>query len=179
MKRQVLTLIAVLTLVVAGALFAQSYQTPTTQQPPSQQVDETGQPETGPGPDVDVDTGANAEDGVMDVEVNRNTDPDTAAQGNDQTGTTGTGTTGTQGTTGTTTGTTGTTTGTTGTMGTTTGTTNLDNDADTTGTTDDDDTTTGVGTDTDDLPDTGSELPLVGLVGLLALGAAVVVRSVR
>ena len=153
MKRQILTLIAVLTLVVAGALFAQSggygspapSTQPSAQQPssvpPSQQVDETGKPETGPGPDVDVDVGRNAEDGVMDVDVNRTTDPDTAAEGNDHPGTHTPGTT--------------------------------------TGTAYDNDTTTDVSGDTDNLPDTGSEMPLVGLIGLLALGAALIVRSVR
>ena len=34
-------------------------------------------------------------------------------------------------------------------------------------------------TDNDNLPDTGSELPLVGLVGLLALGGAVAFRASR
>jgi LPXTG-motif cell wall-anchored protein len=179
MKRQVLTLIAVLTLVLAGALIAQSgapAQNPTSL-PPSQQVDQSGQPETGTGPDVDVDVGRNAEDGVMDVDVKKNTDPDTAAQGNDHPSTHGTmGTTGTQGTMGTT-GTQGTM-GTTGTSG-TTGNTNLNNDNDTTGTTYGNDTNTGMGGDTDNLPNTGSEMPLVGLIGLLALGAALAVRSIR
>lgn len=80
MKKQILTLLAVLVLATGTVLMA---QTPNTTLPPSQQVDPSGQPETGPGPDVDVDAGANAEDGLVDVEVNRNTDSDTAAQGND------------------------------------------------------------------------------------------------
>ncbi len=47
----------------------------------SAQVDQSGTPETGTG--VDVDGGRNAEDGVVDVDVNRTTDADTAAVGND------------------------------------------------------------------------------------------------
>ncbi|HKV06939.1 MAG TPA: LPXTG cell wall anchor domain-containing protein, partial [Thermoanaerobaculia bacterium] len=79
----------VLALATGTALWAQS--TGTTQTPPpSQQVDQSGQPETGTGPDVDVDVGRNAEDGVMDVEVKRNADSDTEAQGNDPAVTTGT-----------------------------------------------------------------------------------------
>src|SRR5262245_59165234 len=89
MKRQIFTLLIALLLATGTALLAQTAYPPA---PPSQQVDQTGQPETGPGPDVDVDVGKNAEDGVMDVDVNRTTDPDTAAQGNDPntTGTAGT-----------------------------------------------------------------------------------------
>jgi hypothetical protein len=82
MKRQIVTFLMVLALATGTALWAQS--TGTTQSPPpSQQVDQSGQPETGTGPDVDVDVGRNAEDGLVDVEVKRNADSDTAAQGND------------------------------------------------------------------------------------------------
>lgn len=86
MKRQIVTFLMVLALATGTALWAQTPQAT----PPSQQLDQSGQPETGMGPDVDVDAGANAEDGVMDVEVNRNTDSDTAAQGNDPAVETGT-----------------------------------------------------------------------------------------
>jgi hypothetical protein len=96
MKRQIFTLLIALLLATGTALLAQTAY--PTQVPPSQQVDQTGQPETGSGPDVDVDAGRNAEDGVVDVEVNRTTDSDTAAQGNDPNPTVGT--TGTTSTTG-------------------------------------------------------------------------------
>ena len=137
MKRQLLMLLTLALVLVAGtALMAQT--TGTTPLPPSQQVDQSGKPETGSGPDVDVDVGKNAEDGVMDVEVNRNADSDTAAQGNDH-----------------------------GTMG-------------TTGTTGSTDTTSGLNADQDDnLPDTGSEMPLLGLIGLFALAGAATLRASR
>lgn len=83
MKRQIFVLLMALVVATGTTLWAQS--TGTAPVPPSQQVDQSGQPETGPGPDVDVDTGRNAEDGVVDVDVNRRTDADTAAQGNDTT----------------------------------------------------------------------------------------------
>ena len=84
MKRQIFVLLMVFAVATGTALWA---QTTGTAAPPSQQIDQSGQPETGPGPDVDVDVGRNAEDGVVDVDVNRTTDPDTAAQGNDTMGT--------------------------------------------------------------------------------------------
>jgi LPXTG-motif cell wall-anchored protein len=137
-----------LVLVAGTALVAQT--TATTQLPPSQQVDQSGKPETGSGPDVDVDVGKNAEDGVMDVDVKRHTDSDTAAQGNDHATmdhTTATGTTGNTGTT---------------------------------GTTYSNDTTTGTNADQDNnLPDTGSEMPLLGLIGLFALAGAATLRASR
>jgi len=142
MKRQIFTLLIALLLATGTVLLA---QTANPQVPPSQQVDETGKPETGPGPDVDVDVGKNAEDGLVDVEVNRTTDSDTAAQGNDPNPTVGT----------------------TGTTGTTTGA------YDTT------DTNTGMDADNDNLPDTASGMPLLGLIGLLALGGAVAVKATR
>lgn len=82
MKRQIVTFLMVLALATGTALWAQSTGTPQAT-PPSQQVDQSGQPETGTGPDVDVDAGRNAEDGLVDVEVKRNPDSDTAAHGND------------------------------------------------------------------------------------------------
>src|SRR5215218_2044578 len=153
MKRQIFTLLIALLLATGTVLLA---QTANQQVPPSQQVDETGKPETGSGPDVDVDVGKNAEDGLVDVDVDRNTDSDTAARGNDPNPTVGT--TGRTGVTGT---------GTTGTTGTTTG---------AYGTTD---TNTGMDADNDNLPDTASGMPLVGLIGLLALGGAVAVKATR
>jgi LPXTG-motif cell wall-anchored protein len=79
MKRQIFVLLTALVVATGTTLWAQS----TAPLPNSQQVDQSGQPETGPGPDVDVDAGRNAEDGMVDVDVNRRTDADTAAQGND------------------------------------------------------------------------------------------------
>jgi hypothetical protein len=173
MKRQIFTLLMVLVLATGVAVMAQTTQTPANPQqlPPSQQVDQTGQPETGSGPDVDVDTGKNANNGVLNVDVTRNTDADTKAQDNDSaadtTGTTGaTGTTGTMNTTGSTTGATGTTGTTTNTYGTTTDTTNTT------------DTTTGTAGSQSNLPN-GSELPLFGLIGLASLAGALAVRSTR
>jgi hypothetical protein len=123
MKRYIFTLLMVLVVVAMGTTLMA--QTPTTG---DQRVDQSGQPETGPGPDVDVDTGAAAEDGVADVDVKSRTDADTAAQGND----------------------------------------------------DATDTTAGMNdTDNDNLPDTGSELPLVGMLGLLSLAGAVALRANR
>jgi LPXTG-motif cell wall-anchored protein len=158
MRKQILMLLTLALVLVAGtALVAQT--TGTTQLPPSQQVDQSGKPETGTGPDVDVDVGKNAEDGVMDVDVNRTTDPDTAAQGNDHT---------TMDHTGTTTRGTGSSLNGTGTTGTTTDTTY--------GSTD---TTTGTAADNSNLPDTGSEMPLLGLIGLFALAGAATLRASR
>lgn len=165
MKRQIFTLLMALVLATGAVLMAQN--TTNTQLPPDQQVDQSGKPETGTGPDVDVDVGRNAEDGLVDVDVDRNADSDTAAQGNDpnpQTGTTGT--TGQ--------------TGTTGTMGQTnrtgqTGTeTDVDVDADV-----DTDVSGTYDADRDNLPETGSEMPLLGLIGLLSLAGAVIIRVVR
>lgn len=186
MKRQTVTLLMVLALAMGTAVWAQS--TGTTQAlPPSQQVDQSGEPEQGTGLDVDVDAGRNAEDGLVDVEVNNETDSDTAAQGNDNAGTAG------QTDTTTRTGTTppaGTTRSTTGTMGTGTTGSSLNNDQD------DDVTATGTATgtagtyggtetgsdlsgDTDSLPETASNTPLFALLGLLSLAGAFVVRMVR
>jgi hypothetical protein len=105
MKRQIFTLFTVLTLTAFGALMA---QTPSNSAlAPSQQVDQSGKPETGSGPDVDVDTGHNADNGVLDVDVSRTTDSDTSARGDNSrnngttTGTMNGTTTGTRTTTGT------------------------------------------------------------------------------
>ncbi|MES1240197.1 MAG: LPXTG cell wall anchor domain-containing protein [Acidobacteriota bacterium] len=146
MKRQMLMLLTLALVLVAGtALVAQT--TGTTQLPPSQQVDQSGKPETGTGPDVDVDVGKNAEDGVMDVDVTRNTDADTAAQGNDHPMDNHA-------------------------MDTTTGST-------ATGTGTADTTTTGTAADQGNLPATGSEMPLIGLIGLFALAGAATLRASR
>ena len=55
MKRQIFTLLMVLVLATGAVLMAQSNS--NSQLPPSQQVDQSGKPETGSGPDVDVDVG--------------------------------------------------------------------------------------------------------------------------
>ena len=47
------------------------------------------------------------------------------------------------------------------------------------GTTSTTDTTTGVDTDSDNLPETASGMPLLGLIGLLALGGAVAIKTTR
>jgi hypothetical protein len=185
MNKKMIAFVMSLTLVAFGVAFAQTTGQSTL--PPSQQVDQSGKPETGPGPDVDVDAGRNAENGVLDVDVDRTTDSDTAATDRNST---------------------------TGTMGTTTGTTNLRNerengsgvdvdvdtgarangavdvdvkrhgDADTdasgvdeTGGLDNENTATAG--DNDALPGTASELPAVALLGLLALAAAFTVRFLR
>jgi hypothetical protein len=41
------------------------------------------------------------------------------------------------------------------------------------------DTTTGLDTDDDSLPETASEMPLLGLIGLLALAGAATIKAVR
>jgi hypothetical protein len=134
MKRQILMLAMALVFVMTTGAMAQS-TTPSV--PPSQQVDQSGQPETGTGPDVDVDAGRNAEDGLVDVEVNRNADSDTAAQGNDTADT-------------------------------------MDQSGTYSGST----TDTGMAAD-DTLPSTASGTPLMGLLGLLSLAGALVLRTVR
>lgn len=172
MKKQIFTLMMALVLATGTALVAQSNNTQTL--PPSQQVDQSGQPETGTGIDVDVDAGANAEDGIMDVEVNRETDPDTAAEGNDNPTGTATGTA--TGTLGNTTGTaTGTATGLTGTAE-----TDVDVDADVDMDTDTATADMDVDADADtNLPATASNSPLFALIGLLALAGAVTIRAIR
>jgi len=165
MKRQIFTLMIALVLVTGTALVAQT--TGNTQQlPPSQQVDQSGQPETGSGPDVDVDAGANAEDGLVDVDVDANADSDTAAQGNDPNPTVGT--------TGTVTGRT----GVTGTATTTTTTTGVDTDVDVNADVDTD-VDASMDTETGSLPETASGMPLLGLIGLLALGGAIAIKTTR
>jgi hypothetical protein len=80
MKRLIFSLLVVLAVALAAGLMA---QTPTTQPlPPSQQVDQSGQPEQPGHPDVDVDVGKNAANGVVDVDVERHGDADTKAQDN-------------------------------------------------------------------------------------------------
>jgi hypothetical protein len=193
MKKQLFVFALALMLAAFGVAVAQTTGQSTL--PPSQQVDQSGQPETGTGVDVDVDAGQNAEDGVLDVDVDSTTDSDTAAEGNDTTGTMGT-------------------TGTAVTPQTTTGATNLQNeteagegvdvdvdtgaraegavDVDVNSTTDADTDASGVDEtggldrestatagDTDSLPGTASELPALALLGLLAMAAAFAVRFLR
>lgn len=180
MKRQIFTFFMALVLVAATGLMAQSgggsgggansgavsggsgsTGTTTGTVPSSQQVDQSGQPEHTGRPDVDVDTGSNANNGVLNMDVKRNGDADTKAGNNpngNQMGTTGT--TGSMNT-----GTTATTT--TGTD-TTTGAYNSD--------------TTGTGSSASGsrrMPRTASDMPLVGLLGALALAGALGLRSVR
>jgi hypothetical protein len=188
MKRQIFTLFTVLALTAFGILMAQTPSTTTL--PPSQQVDQSGKPETGPGPDVDVDTGHNASNGVLDVQVNKHTDPDTSAKGTNSP------------TTGTTTGTTATTT-TTGTVNNGTGVlperetgsgvdvdvdtgarangavdvdVNRTTDADTTANENEKVTRTGADRN---LPGTASDLPLFALIGLSALAGFAALRLSR
>ena len=166
MRKQILTL-AILALAMTAGLMAQS-TTSTSTLPPSQQVDQTGKPETGPGPDVDVDAGSNAKNGVLNVDVDRNTDPDTAAEPGDQPANRND-LNNTQNPV---------TTGTTATGNAVRDAADMDNDTDTT-------TTGGTysGTDNDadqdSLPSTGSEMPLIGLLGLIALAGAFVIRANR
>ncbi|MFL6234654.1 MAG: hypothetical protein ACJ76N_16090 [Thermoanaerobaculia bacterium] len=162
MKRQIFTLLMVLVLATGAVLMAQSNT--NTQVPPSQQVDQSGQPEQPGHPDVDVDTGKNANNGVLNVDVKRHGDSDTKA-GNNPNGnkvdTTATGTAGQyNGTTGSTT--------TTTTTGTTTTGSSYDNSAN-----------TGVSGSSSNLPRTASDMPLVGLIGALALAGALALRSSR
>jgi cobalamin biosynthesis Mg chelatase CobN len=143
--------------------------TTNTQLPPSQQVDQSGKPEQTGRPDVDVDVGKNANNGVANVDVKRHGDSDTKAQGN-------TGNTGNTGTTGTTT------TTTTGTYnGSTTGSTTGSMDNTTTGTSTG--STYGNGTnaggDRSGLPNTASDMPLLGLIGALSLAGALGLRATR
>lgn len=161
MKRQIFTLLMALVLPTA-ALVAQSTPTPNPQVPPSQQVDQSGQPEQTGRPDVDVDTGKNADNGVLNVDVKRNGDSDTKA-GNNPNGN-AMGTTSTMGKTGTT----GTYNGTTSTGTTTTTTTGTNNDS--TGMSDSRSTR---------LPGTASDMPLFGLFGALALAGALGLRQIR
>jgi cobalamin biosynthesis Mg chelatase CobN len=165
MKRQIFTLLMALVLTTA-ALVAQSTPTPNPQVPPSQQVDQSGQPEQSGRPDVDVDTGKNADNGVLNVDVKRHGDSDTKA-GNNPNGN-AMGTTGTMGTAGTT----GSNTGTTGTTGqysgSTTSTTTTTNDS--AGVSDSRST---------HLPGTASDTPLFGLLGALALAGALGLRQIR
>jgi hypothetical protein len=168
MKKQLFALVMALMLAAFGVAVAQTQST----LPPSQQVDQSGQPETGTGPDVDVDAGRNAENGVLDVDVDRTTDSDTAATYRNST--TGTGLqnkpeegmdvdvdTGARA--------------------------NGAIDVDVSRTSDADTDASGVDetgsldneTETGSLPGTASELPAVALLGLLAMAAAFAVRFLR
>jgi hypothetical protein len=155
MKRQIFTLLMVLVLATGAVLMAQSNS--NSQLPASQQVDQSGKPETGSGPDVDVDLGHNADNGVADVDVDRRTDADTKAQGDN-----------------------GQATGTTGTMGQgTTGTTGTNATGTNTGTYGNDTAATGNNADNDNLPNTASDMPLFGLLGALSLAGALALRASR
>jgi len=190
MKRQIFTIFMALVLTAATGLMAQSgggsgggansgavsggsgstgTTTGTTTGtmgtlPPSQQVDQSGQPEHTGRPDVDVDTGSNANNGVLNMDVKRNGDSDTKAGNNpngNQMGTTGTSGSMNTGTTTTT----------------TTGTTGTDT---TTGSYSGDTTSTGSSVSgSRSMPRTASDMPLVGLLGALALAGALGLRSAR
>lgn len=193
MKRSILAILTTCTLASAGALMAQAPQNTTAPGPTQQQ--EPGQTNNNlPNP------------GNPQTQLNQGT---TSSTPTDTYGTTGqsTTTTGVQtGQTGTATSTTGTSgsmnndLNNQGTQGTVTGTTttttdtgvDVENDMNTTSrstgamTSDPssgmDQTTTGgsyAGDDNATLPETGSEQPLLALLGLLALGAALIVRQVR
>jgi hypothetical protein len=171
MKRHIFAIFMALVLAAATGLMAQSgggsgggansgavsggsgtTGTTTGSVPPSQQVDQSGQPEHTGRPDVDVDTGKNANNGVLNMDVKRNGDADTKAGNNpngNQMGTTTTGTTGTTTTTGAYTG----------------STTSTDTDASASG--------------SRNMPRTASDMPLVGLLGALALAGALGLRSIR
>lgn len=175
MKRSILAILTTCTLASAGALMAQTPQNTTAPGPTQQQ--EPGQTNNNlpnPGnPQTQLDQGT------------------TSSTTTDTYGTTGQSTT----TTGVQTGQTGTSTSTSGTMATTPTTTETETDVDvendmsstgqstttTTDTTTMDQSTSGsyAGDDTDTLPSTGSEQPLLALLGLLAIGAALIVRQVR
>lgn len=159
MKRQIFTLLMALVLTTA-ALVAQSTPTPNPQVPPSQQVDQSGQPEQTGHPDVDVDTGKNANNGVLNVDVKRHGDSDTKA-GNNPNGN-AVDTTGTMGSN----------TGTTGTTGQYSGSTTS------TTTTTNDNTSVSDNRSTH-LPGTASDMPLFGLLGALALAGALGLRQIR
>jgi LPXTG-motif cell wall-anchored protein len=113
---------------------------------------------------VDVDTGKNADNGVLDVDVKRNGDADTKAQDHGNMGSTMGSTTGTA------TGTTGST-GTTGTTGSYNGTSGNSSNLEATS-----DAAAG---DQSNLPNTASDMPLLGLIGMLSLAGALALRSNR
>jgi len=148
MRRQILTLWAVLALAVCAVLMAQT--TTNTQVPPSQQVDQSGQPEHAGRPDVDVDAGKNANNGVLNMDVKRHGDSDTKA-GNNPNGNK-------MDTTGQYNGTTTTTTGTSTTTGSTSDVS---------------------GTSASNLPRTASDMPLLGLLGALSLAGALGLRKLH
>lgn len=182
MRKQLFVIALTLMLAAFGVAVAQTTGQSTL--PPSQQVDQSGQPETGTGVDVDVDAGRNAEDGVLDVDVDSTTDSDTAAEGNDTTGTMATPPANLQNETEAGEGVD---------VDVDTGaraegavdvdvsrTTDADTDAsgvDETGGLDQESTT--AAGDDDSLPGTASELPALALLGLLAMAAAFAVRFLR
>jgi hypothetical protein len=165
MKRQILTIAAVLALVFAGAVFAQSSQNttapgPTTQQEPG--LTNNNLPNPGnPIPQPGEQTEPVMEQGTVEGTATESIEGE---QGANTTGTV------TSGSTGTGTVNTGTETGTSSEM------LNEDQSLDTTTTADDTDTLAG---DSDTLPATAGELPTVALIGLLAFGAFFLVRARR
>jgi LPXTG-motif cell wall-anchored protein len=164
MKRQIFTLLMVLVLATGAILMAQS--NPNTQLPPSQQVDQSGQPEQSGHPDVDVDTGKNANNGVLNVDVKRHGDSDTKAGNNPNGNKT------TPGTTGRYTGTTTSTGATTGMAGDTTYTTRHTTRSHRT-------RMHHTASKHHRLPKTGSDMPLVGLLGALSLAGALGLRKLH
>lgn len=178
MKRQIFTLLMVLVMATATGLMAQSGSgggansgavsggsgstgTTTGTVPPSQQVDQSGQPEHTGRPDVDVDTGKNANNGVLNMDVKRNGDADTKAGNNPNGNQMNTNTTGSMGTT------------------TATGTTSTDTTSGSyNGSTDTTSTGSGV-SGSRSMPRTASDMPLVGLLGALALAGALGLRATR
>ena len=152
MRRQILTLWVVLVLAVCAVLMAQANSNPPL--PPSQQVDQSGQPEHAGRPDVDVDAGKNANNGVLNVDAKRHGDSDTKA-GNNPNGNKMDTTTGRY-------------------NGTTSSTTT------TTGSSSDTTSNTGVsGSSASNLPRTASDMPLLGLLGALSLAGALGLRKLH
>lgn len=152
MKRQILTIAAVLALVFAGAVFAQSANTtapgPTTQLEPgltNNNLPNPGNPQTA----VGNQNQPVEEQGTAEGTATESMNQEQAAPTTATTETTTTTTTDTSGTA------TGTYSGTTDTTGTATDTTTADSST---------------------LPSTASDLPTVALIGLLALGAAFALR---
>jgi LPXTG-motif cell wall-anchored protein len=176
MKKQFLSLSAMF-LLMAGAALAQSANTtapgPTQQREPGQNsnnLPNPGNPQT----DLSHNT-TYTENGTVEGTANENMQQDQGAAATTGTGT-GVNSAYSTGTAGSTTGTTGTTTTTTttGTATDTTGTMDTNTTVDTTaGTSTSTSTTNG---NTGSLPNTGSELPLVAVAGLLALASAFMVR---
>jgi len=166
MKRPILILAAVLALVFAGAAFAQSPQNTTAPGPTQQQepgltnnnLPNPGNPQTAVGNQTQPVEEHGTAEGTATESMHQEQAPAAPAPTTTTTTTTTTPSTDTSTTTGTTTSTTDTT---------ATGTGAYAGSADTTTST------------TNALPKTASDLPTVALIGLLALGAAFVLRYSR